>query len=122
MHNDNGNPVFSIDKRPEQTIKEAIEYFYKEYGCRVFNLSAGDSDHLYCGGRQFAWAEMLDQLSRDLDIVIIVSAGNVADPNIVEFSSRDELLEKCRDQLFYPEHRLIAVSYTHLTLPTNSRV
>ena len=107
MHNDNGNPVFSIDKRPEQTIKEAIEYFYKEYGCRVFNLSAGDSDHLYCGGRQFAWAEMLDQLSRDLDIVIIVSAGNVADPNIVEFSSRDELLEKCRDQLFYPEHRLI---------------
>ncbi len=107
MHNDNGNPVFSIDKRPEQTIKEAIEYFYKEYGCRVFNLSAGDSDHLYCGGRQFAWAEMLDQLSRNLDIVIIVSAGNVVNPNIVEFSSRDELLEKCRDQLFYPEHRLI---------------
>ena len=49
----------------------------------------------------------VDFPENDLDIVIIVSAGNVADPNIVEFSSRDELLEKCRDQLFYPEHRLI---------------
>lgn len=106
MHNDNGNLVFSIGKRPEQTIKEAIEYFYKEYGCRVYNLSAGDTDHLYCGGRQFAWAEMLDQLSRDLDIVIIVSAGN-AKPDIVKFNSRDELLEKCRNQLFDPAHRII---------------
>lgn len=111
MHNESGYfgnaPCFPADKRPEQIVKEAIEYFHKEYGCRVFNLSAGDSEHIYTGGRQFAWAEMLDQLSKQLDIVIVISAGNVSNPQIDDFSTRDELMEKCRDQLFHPEHRLI---------------
>jgi len=107
MHNENGDTCFPADKRPEQIVKEAIEYFHKEYNCRVFNLSAGDMDHLYNGGRQFAWAEMLDQLSRNLDIVIIVSAGNVPNPVINDFDSRDALMENCRNQLFQPEHRLI---------------
>lgn len=84
MHNESGYfgnaPCFPEDKRPEQIVKEAIEYFHTEYGCRIFNLSAGDSDHLYTGGRQFAWAEMLDQLSKQLDIVIVISAGNVSNP------------------------------------------
>lgn len=107
MHDENGMPCFPNDKRPEQIVKEAIEYFNQEFGCRVFNLSAGDSDHLYCGGRQFAWAEMLDQLSRELDIVIVISAGNVSEPVLNDFTSREELMEQCRDQLFQPEHRLI---------------
>jgi len=107
MHNENGNPCFPEDKRPEQLVKEAVEYFHKEYNCRIFNLSAGDLDHLYNGGRQFAWAEMLDQLARNLDIVIIISAGNVPEPYLHEFTSRDDLLEKSRDQLFQLDHKLI---------------
>lgn len=107
MHSEGGNPTFPEDIRPEQIIKEAIEYFYNEYGCRIFNLSVGDTDHLYCGGRQFAWAEMLDQISRKLDVVIVVSSGNVSCPELAQFNSREELLKKCRDQLFNPEHRLI---------------
>ncbi len=107
MHDENGDPCFPKDKRPEQIVSEAIRYFHKEYDCRVFNLSAGDSDQIYCGGRQFAWAEMLDQLSRELDIVVIISAGNVLNPMLGDFSSRDELMERCRNQLFMPEHRLI---------------
>lgn len=107
MHDEDGVPCFPNDKRPEQIVREAIEYFYTEFGCRIFNLSAGDGGHIYCGGRQFAWAEMLDQLSRELDIVIVISAGNVSDPVIRNFGSRDELMEQCRDQLFQPEHRLI---------------
>ena len=107
MHDENNKPCFPNDKRPEQIVKEAIEYFYKEYGCRIFNLSAGDADSVYSGGRQFAWAEMLDQLSRELDIVIVISAGNVSQPVLREFGSRDELMKQARDQLFYPEHRMI---------------
>ena len=91
MHNESGfygnAPCFPEDKRPEQIVKEAIEYFNKEYGCRIFNLSAGDSDHVYTGGRQLAWAEMLDQLSKQLDIVIVISAGNVSNPQINDFLS-----------------------------------
>lgn len=120
MHDENGNPCFPQDKRPEQIIKEAIEYFHKEYGCRVFNLSAGDSDHLYNGGRQFAWAELLDQLSRSLDIVIVVSAGNVSDPQIDEFISREELMTTCRDQLFNQEHRLIDPATSALSVTVGS--
>lgn len=107
MHNENGNTSFPLDVRPEQLVKEAIEHFHQEYNCRIFNLSVGDRDNIYNGGRQFAWAEMLDQLSRNLDVVIVISAGNVSFPYINEAASRKELIEKSRDQLFHPEHRLI---------------
>lgn len=120
MHNENGNPCFPEDKRPEQLVKEAVEYFHKEYNCRIFNLSAGDLDHLYNGGRQFAWAEMLDQLARNLDIVIIISAGNVPEPYLHEFTSRDDLLEKSRDQLFQLDHKLIDPATSALSITVGS--
>lgn len=120
MHDENGRPCFPKDKRPEQIVKEAIEYFHSEFGCRIFNLSAGDVDHLYSGGRQFAWAEMLDYLSRELDIVIVVSAGNVSEPELKEFDSRNELMEQCRDQLFQPEHRLIDPATSALGITVGS--
>lgn len=122
MHHDEdaGDPCFRNDVRPEQLVKEAILYFYKEYGCRIFNLSAGNIDYVYSGGRQFAWASMLDELSRELDIVIIVSAGNVSDPVINEFSSREDLLDKVRNQLFSPEHALIDPATTALGITVGS--
>lgn len=120
MHDENGCPCFPSDKRPEQIVKEAIEYFYNEFECRIFNLSVGDADHLYSGGRQFAWAEMLDQLSRELDIVIVISAGNVSEPELKDFTSRDELMEQCRDQLFQPEHRLIDPATSSLGVTVGS--
>jgi hypothetical protein len=120
MHNENGATQYVEDKRPEQVIKEAIEYFHEEYHCRIFNLSSGDADHVYNDGRQMPWAELLDKLARELDIVIIVSAGNVTNPNIPEFSSRNELWEKCRDQLFLPEHRLIDPATTALGITVGS--
>lgn len=120
MHDENGNPCFPVDKRPEQIVKEAIEYFHEEYNCRVFNLSAGDIDNLYNGGRQFAWAEMLDQLSRALDVVIVVSAGNVCNPKIDEASARDELVESFRNQLFQPEHRLLDPATSALSVTVGS--
>lgn len=120
MHDENGYPCFPIEKRPEQLVKEAIEHFHEEYNCRVFNLSAGDMDNLYNGGRQFAWAEMLDQLSRNLDIVIVVSAGNVGNPYINDAASRDEFIEGSRNQLFHPEHRLIDPATSALSITVGS--
>lgn len=124
MHNESGHfgdfPCFPNNKRPEQIVKEAIEYFNKECGCRIFNLSAGDSEHIYSGGRQFAWAEMLDQLSKQLDVLVVISAGNVSNPQINDFSSRTELMEKCRNQLFYPEHRLIDPATSALSVTIGS--
>mgnify|MGYP002408926782 FL=1 len=120
MHDEEGNPCFPDDIRPEQIVREAIEYFNKEFGCRVFNLSVGDREYLYSGGRQFAWAEMLDQLARELDVVIIISAGNVSAPELKEFSSREELMNQSRNQLFMPEHRLIDPATSALGITVGS--
>jgi hypothetical protein len=111
MHNDKifdtNNTSFSKEKRPEQIISEAVLFFYKNYQCRIFNLSIGNFDLIYQGGRQFPLAEMLDQLVRTLNIVIVISAGNVDNPEICESFSRDEIMKNSRDQLFSVEHRLI---------------
>lgn len=46
-------------------------------GCRIVNLSLGDKTLTpYAGGRASPWSAELDALARELDIVIIVSAGN----------------------------------------------
>lgn len=50
---------------------------------------------------------MLDNLSRELDIIIVVSAGNVYDPEIPNGISRDQIRESARDRLLNPEHRLV---------------
>ncbi|MCR5143640.1 MAG: S8 family peptidase [Ruminococcus sp.] len=120
MHNENDDPVFPKDVRPEKIVKDAITFFHNTYGCRIFNLSAGNGDSLYQGGRQFPWASMLDDLARELDIVIVVSAGNVINPIINDFSSRDELMQKARNQLFDPEHRLIDPATSALSVTVGS--
>lgn len=120
MHDEDGNPFFPEDVRPEKIVKDAITYFHDTYGCRIFNLSAGNGESIYQGGRQFPWASMLDDLSRELDIVIVVSAGNVPNPLINKFSSRDELMQKSRDQLFDPEHRLIDPATSALSVTVGS--
>lgn len=120
MHNEFDAPYFRKDVRPEKIVKDAITYFHETYGCRIFNLSAGNGESVYAGGRQFPWASMLDDLSRDLDIVIIVSAGNVSFPEINDFASREELMQKARDQLFDPEHRLIDPATSALSITVGS--
>lgn len=120
MHDEKKNPVFNQDKRPEQIVKEAIVYFHQEYGCRIFNLSAGNIDMVYNKGRQMPWAEVLDLLSRELDIVIVLSAGNVNNPEIKECTSRDEFHNSCRNQLFEPEHRLIDPATASLCVTVGS--
>lgn len=57
-------------------MREAIEYFRNTYGCRVFNASLGDARLPYKGGKVSPWASILDTLARELDVVIVVSAGN----------------------------------------------
>lgn len=120
MHDEDGDPVFPKDVRPEKIVKDAITYFHDTYGCRIFNLSAGNAESIYHSGRQFPWASMLDDLSRELDIVIVVSAGNVSDPLINEFASRDEIMKKSRDQLFDPEHCLIDPATSALSITVGS--
>lgn len=57
-------------------MREIVDYFYTNYNCRIYNLSQGDSDSVYCGGKPKAWSCVLDELQNEYDILFVVSAGN----------------------------------------------
>lgn len=62
---------------PEQ-MQTAIRALH-ERGCRIINIALGDKNRIpYDGGRISPWAATLDTLARELDLVIVVSAGNSA--------------------------------------------
>jgi subtilisin family serine protease len=62
---------------PDQ-MEAAVRALHQR-GCRVINLSLGDKHRIpYGGGRVSSWAATLDTLARELDIVLVVSAGNSA--------------------------------------------
>lgn len=72
----NANSEFDDESLITTQMLQAIEYFKNTYGCRVFNASLGDPRTPFQGGKLSPWAAILDHLARELDIVIVVSAGN----------------------------------------------
>ncbi|MCS4039726.1 S8 family peptidase [Salinibacter ruber] len=111
-----GNPVFPDDERVEGVIAEAIEYFCNQWDCRVFNLSLGDPENVYTGGRQFQWAEKLDEIARDLDVVIVVSAVNRTDPPFPEGNTRDELRDSMKEILLEEDQRVCSPATASLSV------
>lgn len=59
-------------------MREAIATLHTRYGCRIFVVALGDRLHPYTGGKLGAWAATLDELARELDVLICVAAGNRA--------------------------------------------
>ena len=57
-------------------MREAIGRLHDDYGCRIFVVSLGDRKKLIENGKVGPWAQTLDELVRELDIVIVVAAGN----------------------------------------------
>ena len=108
--------TFPAEERVEEQLKRAIEYFHREYGCRVFNLSVGHAHKLYLGGRQLPWAEVLDELARRLDIVIVISAGNVPDPEMPVAFNSAQFKKQVAGSLKQPKHRLIDPATSALSL------
>lgn len=67
---------FPKEKLIENQITEVIAYFYKEKGCRILNLSIGIEEDTYMGGKQFTLAQRIDEMCREFDIFVCISAGN----------------------------------------------
>ncbi len=72
----NAENLFDEERLITTQMREAIEYFHESYACRVFCISLGDPRTPYSGGKVSPWASILDSLSRELNVVIVVSAGN----------------------------------------------
>lgn len=109
-------PVFPDNERVEGVVAEAIEYFANEWDCRVFNLSLGDPKNVYSGGRQFQWAEKLDELAREQDVVIVVSAVNRATPPLPEGNTRDELRNSMKEILLGDDQRVCSPATASLAV------
>ena len=61
----------------EAEIERAIRYCVTQ-GARVIKLSIGDEDTSYEGARSTPLAAILDELTRELGLVLVVPTGNVA--------------------------------------------
>ncbi len=63
----------------ENIVEESVRYFFERYNCRVYNLSYGDLNKPYTGGRVRGLASTLDRLAREMDILFVVPTGNIMD-------------------------------------------
>lgn len=65
-----------LGQPPHLIVRQAIENLAVNYGVRVFNLSIGYRDP-YDGRHVNELTETLDDLARELDIVVVVPTGNI---------------------------------------------
>jgi hypothetical protein len=63
-------------KLVENAVIEAVKYFKASYGCRVFNLSFGDTRRVYADTHVGQLAAVIDDLARSEGVLFVVSAGN----------------------------------------------
>jgi hypothetical protein len=57
-------------------MREALTTLNQRFGCRIFVIALADRKRIFNGGKIGTWAATLDELARELDIVIFVSSGN----------------------------------------------
>jgi len=69
-----GNAIYD-EHSLEASLTKAVEYFV-DLGCRIFNLSLGNSHAPYDGAHIRGLAYILDVLSRRHNILFVVSTGN----------------------------------------------
>lgn len=90
---------------PHRQIDAAIRRLHDEYGCKVINMSLCDATRIV-SDKPSAWAAVLDGLARELDLVIVVSAGNV-DGGFLYDTHKDDIVANYPAYLFNPENRLL---------------
>ncbi|MXO63702.1 S8 family serine peptidase [Altererythrobacter oceanensis] len=67
---------FPNSRLTPRLMREAVTRLHDEFGCRIFVVALGDRKKLIEGSKVGPWTQTLDELVRELDVVIIVSAGN----------------------------------------------
>lgn len=67
---------FPNSRLTPRLMREAITRLNAEFGCRIFVIALGDRTKVVEGGKVGPWAQTLDELVRELDVIIIVAAGN----------------------------------------------
>jgi hypothetical protein len=72
--NDHGD--FDDRRLVPSQMQEAVTTLNQRFGCRIFVIALADRRRVFDGGKVGTWAATLDELARELDVIIIVSSGN----------------------------------------------
>ena len=102
-------------------MQDAIRALH-ERGCQVINIALGDMHRIpYDGGRVSQWAATIDTLARELDVVIIVSAGNSAGGDRAPWGPQAEhITQSYPDYLIAPANRIVDPATAAIALTVGS--
>lgn len=95
-------PTYAL---PHELVAQGIRHLHGKYGVKIFNLSIGYAEafnDLHVG----PLTEILDDLIRELDIVIVVPTGNAGITLTARTPSGHHILDDKPEYFFTPEHRL----------------
>lgn len=98
-------PRFATYAPPHLLVEQAIRHLHGKYGVRVFNLSIGYSEpfnDLHVG----PLTETIDDLVRELGIVVVVPTGNVPIDLAARTPSGHHIIDDKPEFFFSPEHRI----------------
>jgi hypothetical protein len=96
---------FATYALPHELIAEGIRYLHSEHGVRVFNLSVGYADPfdaIHVG----PLTEIIDDLVRELNIVVVVPTGNAPISRDARTPSGHHIRDDKPRYFFSAEHRL----------------
>jgi subtilisin family serine protease len=102
---DIGRTRFSPTQLHHVTIGNAIRWLVQENGVRVIVASISDP-YAYDGPLIDEWTQVVDQLARELDVVVVVPTGNTPKPFGEELPCGCHVLNDYPRYLEHPEARL----------------
>ncbi|SNR93686.1 Subtilase family protein [Haloechinothrix alba] len=118
--NRQGNPPrFATYAVPHELVADAIRHLHREYRVRIFNLSVGYAEP-FNDMHLDPLTETIDELVRELDIVIVVPTGNV-DIDLNGYTTSGHHILDDKPEFFYtPQHRLSEPGPAALALTVGS--
>lgn len=99
-------PRFVTSGFPHQVVEQAVRRLHEKHGVKVFNLSVG-YDEPYSDVHLGPLTETIDELIRELDIVVVVPTGNAGVQGLTGLTaSGHHVADDYPAYLDTPEHRL----------------
>ena len=97
----------------EHQLYRAASWIAENYtNCRVVNLSLGNpANKMMKGLQQFDLSTLIDDLSNELNLIFVVSCGNICDGDIGEFENYpDYLLDSDKTNIIDPASSALALT------------
>ena len=81
---EDGFSTYNEEELLEHQLDTGIRYFVDNYpNCKIINLSMGNSaKRMFNNKRQFNLASLVDELSKKLNVIFVISSGNIDEFNL----------------------------------------